>query len=128
MQDFVSAGSLHAFPTLRTISRAPEEELTACGLGYRAGYLRRSAQSLGAQGRPREALEALRSLPRAEAEKKLQRLPGVGPKVAACVALYGLGFHDAVPVDVHVARVAESFAPPEMARRLRGMGKLWGGD
>jgi endonuclease-3 len=35
----------------------------------------------------------------------LQRLPGVGPKTAACVLLFALG-RPAMPVDTHVQRVA----------------------
>lgn len=35
----------------------------------------------------------------------LQSLPGVGPKTAACVALFGFGL-PVVPVDTHVMRVA----------------------
>ena len=35
----------------------------------------------------------------------LQRLPGVGPKTAACVLLFALG-RPAMPVDTHVHRVA----------------------
>lgn len=32
-------------------------------------------------------------------------LPGVGPKVAACIALFSLDQHHAVPVDTHVWKV-----------------------
>ena len=33
---------------------------------------------------------------------ELKRIPGVGPKTAHCVALFGLGCMDAFPVDTHV--------------------------
>lgn len=40
----------------------------------------------------------------------LQKIPGVGPKVADCVLLYSLDFLEAVPVDVHIFRkTAEMF-------------------
>jgi len=41
--------------------------------------------------------------PRTAAE--LEALPGVGPKTAACVLVYGFGL-PAIPVDVHVHRIA----------------------
>ena len=33
-------------------------------------------------------------------------LPGIGPKVAACVALFSLDKHDSIPVDTHVWQLA----------------------
>lgn len=36
-------------------------------------------------------------------------LPGVGPKVAACIALFSLDQHHAVPVDTHVWKVISFF-------------------
>lgn len=36
-----------------------------------------------------------------EAQEKLLGLQGVGPKVADCVCLMGLGWGEAVPVDTH---------------------------
>merc|ERR1712012_316697 len=42
---------------------------------------------------------------RATIQKILCELPGVGPKVADCVALFSLGQHDCIPVDVHVWRI-----------------------
>lgn len=36
----------------------------------------------------------------------LSTLPGVGPKVAACIALFSLDQHHAIPVDTHVWQVS----------------------
>ena len=48
--------------------------------------------------------EALRALPLDAARAELRQLRGVGPKVADCVLLYGLGRWDAYPVDVWMGR------------------------
>ncbi len=50
-------------------------------------------------------LDFLSELGLSEAKAWLRRLPGVGPKTAACVMLFSLGL-PALPVDTHVFRVA----------------------
>lgn len=52
------------------------------------------------------SLAPLRELPLKEATPWLTSLPGVGPKTAACVLLFGLG-RPALPVDTHVERVGK---------------------
>jgi len=65
----------------------------------------------------------LRVLPLAEAKAWLEKLPGVGPKTAACVLLFSLG-RPALPVDTHVYRVSrrlgliDSRVSPKEAHRL----------
>lgn len=51
-------------------------------------------------------LASLRSVELAEAVDALATLPGVGPKVAACIALFSLDQHHAIPVDTHVWKVS----------------------
>jgi N-glycosylase/DNA lyase len=43
-------------------------------------------------------------LPTAALLEELQTLPGVGPKVAACVALFGFGRLESFPVDTWVVQ------------------------
>lgn len=50
-------------------------------------------------------LSFLLTMPLEDARTWLRRLPGVGPKTAACVLLFSLG-RPALPVDTHVHRVA----------------------
>jgi N-glycosylase/DNA lyase len=114
-----------------------EAHLRALGFGYRAKYIHRTAYMLvhekppgwlaslqnpesptwipgvpdGSAGDgtaptpgaiPAEGREGYR---RAHAE--LLTLQGVGPKVADCVCLMGLGWGEAVPVDTHVWQIAQ---------------------
>src|SRR3970282_2558710 len=51
-------------------------------------------------------LSLLGEMPLDEAKGWLRSLPGVGPKTAACVLLFGLG-RPALPVDTHVERVSK---------------------
>ena len=50
-------------------------------------------------------LNAITDMPYTMARRALTALPGVGPKVAECVALYGMGFLQAFPADVWMNRV-----------------------
>lgn len=52
-----------------------------------------------------EWLYSLRKLDLKEVINALTTLPGVGPKVASCVALFSLDQHHAVPIDTHVWQV-----------------------
>ena len=83
----------HRFPAPAILAGLSEEALGECGKG---------AARMAAEG---FSLEALRGMGYADAKKELQRLPGVGPKVADCVLLFSLGFYDAFPADVWVRRV-----------------------
>lgn len=98
--------TLYGFPSPKTLSKIPQEELqreTHCG--YRAKYLIETAKMIE-NGFP---LEQLRSVPYEDARKKLMELPGVGGKVADCVALFGLSHACAFPVDVWVKRLMASW-------------------
>lgn len=42
---------------------------------------------------------------------------GVGPKVAACICLFSLDKHDAIPVDTHVWDLATKYYAPHLAKK-----------
>lgn len=92
-----------AFPTAKALAEAPGEALRACGLGYRTPYIAAAAQSVAAG---ETDLSALSALPDEELEPALRRLPGVGPKVAACIMLFGFHRLRAFPRDVWMNRAA----------------------
>ncbi|VUC19832.1 unnamed protein product [Clonostachys rosea] len=99
-----------------------ESNLRELGFGYRAKYIAETARIV-AQEKPRDWLETLRNpdnpgfgsqlAPEArhstykEAHEELLALKGVGPKVADCVCLMGLGWGESVPVDTHVWQIAQ---------------------
>lgn len=98
--DPLGAG-FHALPSWAALASADEAVLRSCALGYRAAFLRGTAQRLLA--RPCWA-EEFTSLDTAALLAELQTLPGVGPKVAACVALFGFGRLESFPVDTWVVQ------------------------
>lgn len=102
-----------AFPTLERIANISEAELRAQGFGYRAAFLPTAAKRALAEGGTRW-LADLANGTYQEAHHALRTLPGVGPKVADCVALFGLHHGEAVPIDVHVYRAVVEWFFPEL--------------
>ncbi|KAM5564306.1 N-glycosylase/DNA lyase OGG1 [Rosa sericea] len=126
MVDFVSSlgthlGSVagfefHEFPSLDRLAMVSEQELREAGFGYRAKYLTGTVKALQSKpGGGEEWLLSLRKLELEEVIDALTTLPGVGPKVAACIALFSLDQHDAIPVDTHVWKIATRYLIPELA-------------
>ena len=98
----VRGTDLRAYPSPRVLAGAAEQELRACGLGYRAKNLRATAQRV-ASG---EAdLEKMRDLGDTELRDALCELPGVGRKVANCVMLFAFERLSAFPVDTWIERI-----------------------
>jgi len=91
-----------SFPGPERLATARERDLRRCGMGFRASYLIEAARAVVDGSLD---LAALRRQPYAAARAALLALKGVGPKVADCVCLFGLGFFEAFPVDTWVARV-----------------------
>lgn len=99
------APGMHALPDWARLARATDAELAPCRLGYRAGFLRATAAKLA--GDP-DFETRVAALPPELAREALMTLPGVGPKVADCVRLFGLGRLDAFPVDTWIRKVMDA--------------------
>lgn len=74
-----------------------------CGLGYRESYVYNAAHAV-ITGEVHLIRRENENCSRERALSELERLRGVGPKVARCVALFGLGYTDLFPVDVWIER------------------------
>ena len=120
---------LHTFPSAERIARASEKQLRACALGYRATHLRATAQLVSAGECNLQAWSALSD---AELRKHLHPLPGVGPKIANCVMLFGYERLRAFPIDVWIERVlSQQYFPRRRkitAQRLREFSETYFGE
>ncbi|KAL4974234.1 8-oxoguanine DNA glycosylase [Aspergillus desertorum] len=121
----VDGRAYHDFPPPERLAEdeGVEARLRSLGFGYRAKYISQTAVIVAKQkesgwlnslrnpevpafgskvvvGQEGEMPPEGRSGYR-EAHEKLLELQGVGPKVADCVALMGLGWGESVPVDTH---------------------------
>ena len=99
------------FPDAAGVAAIGSKRLRATGLGFRAPYLAHTARILTTNG---FSWDELRAAPYDEARAALTALPGVGPKIADCTLLFGLGRLEAYPVDRWIRR-----ATLELASRRR---------
>ncbi len=95
-------GPEHGFPSAAELATAGEEGLRACALGYRAGYVLAAAR-MAENGTLN--LASLADLDDESLSETLMSVPGVGVKVASCVALFGYHRIAAFPRDVWINRV-----------------------
>jgi endonuclease-3 len=100
---------LQRFPDWQAVLDAPVSEVEeAIRPGGLAPTKAPRLQALLAEVKERRGsfdLRFLEDLPLDQAREWLRTLPGVGPKTAACVLLFGLG-RPGLPVDTHVHRVS----------------------
>ncbi|PQE20180.1 n-glycosylase dna lyase protein [Rutstroemia sp. NJR-2017a BBW] len=113
----------HDFPPPEALTGSGvEAHLRALGFGYRAKYIAQTASIVA--DKPKGWLQSLCNPETVDvpfkgeippggregyrtAHEELLALQGVGPKVADCVCLMGLGWGEAVPVDTHVWQIAQ---------------------
>uniref|UniRef100_A0A0C9S6A3 DNA-(apurinic or apyrimidinic site) lyase n=1 Tax=Wollemia nobilis TaxID=56998 RepID=A0A0C9S6A3_9CONI len=113
----VEGTDFHAFPSLEDLSAVREEQLRKAGFGYRAKYIVGAVEALKSKhGGGQRWLLSLRKLPLEDSMEALCTLPGVGAKVASCIALFSLDQHHAIPVDTHVWQIATRYITPELSK------------
>lgn len=118
-----SSGDFYTFPSPEVLGNVPEHDLEemqryednlpgdfvfennlkACGVGYRAKYIINAAQVVQED----IDLKKLAKMKYKTAFDTVLELPGVGPKVADCILLYGFGMGKAFPTDVWIKRIIE---------------------
>lgn len=97
---------VYDFPTPKELSLLGTDELTACGLGYRASYIHSAAESVYHGDTD---LEKLSDVSDDELLERLMSLNGVGMKVANCTALFGFHRLDLFPIDVWIQRALDTY-------------------
>ncbi|KAK5655422.1 hypothetical protein OQA88_5693 [Cercophora sp. LCS_1] len=127
----IEGEAFHDFPSPGALAgKEVEAHLRGLGFGYRAKYIADTARIVTTD-RPTGWLDRLRNpdcpsmcanddtgedtTAKKEADpptyraahEALLELSGVGPKVADCVCLMGLGWSEAIPVDTHVWQIAQ---------------------
>ena len=89
-------------PRPEVLASLSRSDLDPCRLGYRAPYLIETARQVLARGGVEAVEIELRQA--GDVISALTDFAGVGPKVASCIALFGVGRTDAFPIDVWMRR------------------------
>ena len=77
------------------------DNLKSCGVGYRAPYMKKASEMFTLE----MDLSEIPKMSYDEAFETILKVPGVGPKVADCILLYGFNFREAFPSDVWIKRI-----------------------
>jgi N-glycosylase/DNA lyase len=128
-------GPQFSFPGPEELSGSCGDHLTACRLGYRDRYVTGSATKVAEDP---DLLDRIAELPFNDARAALLSFPGVGPKAADCILLFGFHRLESFPVDVWIRRIMHEYyvpPPPRMKsssekedRRIREFGRDYFGE
>lgn len=94
--------TLYSFPSAEELHQLSLHDLKSCSLGYRAPYIEKTAALFAEK---KVNIKDLAALPDSELNESLEKLPGVGIKVASCVSLFGFQRYSCAPIDVWIERV-----------------------
>lgn len=114
------SGTFYSFPEINTIKNVFKDEneefnfsndildinkcnnnLKSCGVGYRASYMKKASEIFTLE----IDLSDIEKMSYDEAFETILKVPGVGPKVADCILLYGYNFKEAFPSDIWIKRI-----------------------
>lgn len=104
----IPGSALHAFPTPQALAAETPETLAPLRAGFRAKYLVDAAQKVCTG---QVDLPSLSTAPLEDARRELQKIMGVGPKVAECTLLYGFHRTQCFPMDVWMKRAMQALFP-----------------
>lgn len=116
-----------AFPSFEEVAHSSPNYLRKLGLGYRAEYLHETARQIAENP---SLLEGIEKLSYPEAKEVFMKFPGIGPKIADCILLFGYQFFEAFPVDVWIEKIMRElyFPDSDISNELLGdeARKRWG--
>ena len=93
----------YTFPTAQELSKASIDDLRSLGLGFRDKRIYETTQKIRNNEFNLEQIKEIKDTNLIR--EKLETLPGVGPKVADCILLFGFKRFEVFPIDVWVRRV-----------------------
>ncbi len=95
--------SFYTFPTVEELSKASVQDLRELGLGFRDKRVYETTQMILNKEIDLDKIKSSNDIEYIKEE--LQKLPGVGGKVADCIMLFSLNKFEVFPIDVWVRRV-----------------------
>lgn len=104
----------YRLPSPAVLASLTKEDLAPCRLGYRAGYLIKTAAMV------KEAGEVT--------YQALSSYVGVGPKVADCIALFAMRRYDSFPIDTWMEKVMGQLYAMDNKRAMLSFARETFGD
>ena len=93
-------------PNPKKLAKASINEITSCGVGYRAKFIKEAAKIIDLK---KIDFDYLKKCDYQNAKENICQIPGVGGKVADCVLLFSLDKLEAVPLDRWIIRILEKY-------------------
>ena len=106
-------GDYKAFPSYENLLSVNQSFFKEIGCGYRAEYLYNLLRKINIP-----EIYEWEKLPTEELRQKLIALPGVGPKVADCILLFGYGKKDVFPVDTWINQMYNKYYEKQDNRNI----------
>lgn len=110
-------GAGYTFPSAEKLSSLTVEDLAPLRAGFRAKYIIDAAQKVADGTVDFQKIEAS---PIEVGREELQKIKGVGAKVAECTLLFGFHKIEAFPIDVWVRRVMAEMYPDGLPKCTKG--------
>ncbi len=113
------------FPDAANLAKLEPEDLAPLRAGFRAKYIIDAARKVSSG---EVDFDKIKNSPIEFGREELQKICGVGAKVAECTLLYGFYKVDAFPVDVWVKRIMSEMYPngfPECADSVKGIAQQY---
>lgn len=115
----------YSFPDAYVLADKTIEDLMPLRSGFRAKYILDAAKKVSSGEIDFDAID---KKPIDFGREELQKIKGVGKKVAECTLLYGFGKIEAFPIDVWVKRIMAEMYPnglPECAENTEGIAQQY---
>ena len=111
----------YSFPTAEVIAKLTVEDLAPLRAGFRAKYILDAAKKVSSG---EIDLSKIEKMSLEEADKLLRTICGVGPKVSACILLFGFHKIDAFPIDVWINRALDYYYNDGFPERFKKYGGI----
>ena len=105
------------FPDASTLAKLEPEDLAPLRAGFRAKYIIDAARKVS---NGEVDFDKIKNSPIEFGREELQKICGVGAKVAECTLLYGFYKVDAFPIDVWVKRIMAEMYPDGLPEIFKG--------
>ena len=98
--------NFYLFPKPKKLANATIKEITECGVGYRAEFIKECAEMVNSK---EIDFDSLRKTSYEQAKDEIMKISGIGNKVADCILLFSLEKLEAFPLDRWMIRILEKY-------------------